>query len=484
MVSKDLVPNKESWLGLWIIFSLFVFSDGTIAQQRTSVTTPEFKVSDNTPARVYAGRRAKVLSQMDSASVAVFRAADYRMYGGDVSYKYHQENNFYYLTGWTESSSYLVLIPSGFEINGNVTKEILFVQPVRKSATGTSMGVEAAKQIAGCSFVLTNDKFDQYFPKFVQGKKILYYSMLGQTFVSEPLSGKKYFIDRDAKKELTDKYPGLQIKSANVALSGMRQIKSMEELELLQKAINITGDAYQEAAKSAEPGMFEYELQAVIEYVFTREGSEGVGFSCIVGSGPNSCSIHYDANRRKMENGDVVVMDIGAQYHGYTADVTRTIPVNGKFSPQQKEIYEIVLKAQSEVIKIVKAGLPPKSLNDKAQEVVGEGLIKLGLMKDQKEVGKFLPHGISHDIGLDVHDVGGGKELQAGQVVTVEPGIYIPERTEGVDKKYWNIGIRIEDDVLVTSGGCKVLSANAPRTVDEIERLMKKKGIGNMPVGK
>jgi len=472
-----------------LLFRLFIISVfiavtyPVFVQAQIPAARYEFYDNDYPGPDVYKERRTKLLSQMDTNSVAVFRAAELKMRGGDVEYRYRQDNNFYYLTGCTEPSGYLLLIPSGITIDGKVTNEILFVQPARRTSSGYTMGVEGAKEYLGFKVALTNDKFDEYLPKVLQGKKVLYYSSFSQGFVYEPVSGKRYFVERDAKKELTQRYPGLQVKSLGSILASMREIKSPEELALIQKAIDITCAAQREAMKSAEPGMHEYELQAIIEYVFTRNGAEYQGFPSIIGSGPNSCILHYSANRRKMQDGDLVVMDIGAEYHGYCADVTRTIPVNGKFSPAQREIYELVLKAQAEALKEVKPGSTFQALNNKAAEVIGDGLMKLGIIKDKKEVSKFFIHGVSHYLGLDVHDVGDGKALQPGEVITMEPGIYIPAAAEGVDQRYWNIGVRIEDDVFVTKDGYKVLS-NAPRTVDEIEKLMKQKGIGNMPVGK
>jgi Xaa-Pro aminopeptidase len=235
--------------------------------------------------------------------------------------------------------------------------------------------------------------------------------------------------------------------------------------------------------KSCEPGMFEYQLQAVVEYCFTQAGAEYTGFPSIIGSGPNTQSYHYEANRRKMQSGELVVMDIGAEYHGYTADVTRTIPVNGKFNPAQREIYELVLQAQHVAIDTIYPGMIMADVEKKAMKVIAGGLIQLGIAKDSDDVKKYCPHGMSHFIGLDVHDDGSIGKLVPGMVMAVEPGIYIPEGSN-CHQKFWNIGIRIEDDVVVTDEGRSVLSAFAPQSVEDIEALMKKKGIGNQKVGK
>ncbi|HQG46226.1 MAG TPA: M24 family metallopeptidase, partial [bacterium] len=205
-------------------------------------------------------------------------------------------------------------------------------------------------------------------------------------------------------------------------------------------------------------------------------------FSSIIGSGPNSVILHYDTNERRMEAGETVVMDVGGEYAGYCADVTRTIPVGGRFTPEQKTIYNLVLAAHDSAIAMIRPGATIADLNKKAAAVIGSGLIRLGLMKAGEEVAKFLPHGISHQLGLEAHDVEGNGPLAPGMVITIEPGIYIGAAMTGVPAAYRTIGIRIEDDVLVTPDGRRVLS-NAPRSIVEIEKLMKKKGIANHPIG-
>jgi len=309
-------------------------------------------------------------------------------------------------------------------------------------------------------------------PQILKPINILYYSPSLPDILFDPISNAKFAAVREVRKQLEEQYPNLTVKSSGSLVSDLRSVKSSAELVLMQKAIDATVSGCVEAMKSCEPGMHEYELQSVIEYCYTRCGCEFYGFPSIVGSGPNTLSYHYDANRRQMNSGELVVMDVGAEYHGYSADVTRTIPVNGTFSPAQKEIYELVLTAQNSAIKEVKSNVPMNASGIKALEVLGEGLVKLGIIQDKNEVKKYCPHGISHFVGLDVHDVGSREKLLPGMVFTIEPGLYIPDSTN-CDKKYWGIGIRIEDDVLVTENGCKVLSKAAPRTIEDIEMLMK-----------
>jgi Xaa-Pro aminopeptidase len=431
----------------------------------------------------YKQRRALLMSKMEPNSIAIFKAKDYSNRSNDVNYAYRQESNFLYLTGCEEPRAYLLLCPEGVKIGEAApVKEVFFIRPKTRSASGESLGLEGAKAQLGFETVLPGTDLPGVAKSALAGKKILYYAPSNPDLISDPLLEKRTIISREVKNELQASFPELEIKTLFAALGEMRSIKSPAELVLLQKAIDATAVAHVEALKSCEAGMFEYELQAVIEYCFSKLGAEFQGFPSIVGSGPNSCILHYDANRRKMEDGDVVVMDIGAEYHGYSADITRTIPVNGKFSPAQRQIYEIVLQAQEEAIKLMKPGTTMEH-SAKATEIIAEGLVKLGVIKDKAEVSRYYMHGLSHGIGLDVHDMGRfGGGLRPGMVLTVEPGIYITEGSP-CDKKFWNIGVRIEDDVLITADGNKILTAAAPKSVEDIETLMKKTGIGNSKLG-
>ncbi|MBN2357482.1 aminopeptidase P family protein, partial [candidate division KSB1 bacterium] len=442
-----------------------------------------FPADDQLRPEIYQQRRTQLMAEWDSSSIAVLYSGDVKMRLADVAHRFRAENNFYYLTGCEAPSSALLLIPAGTLVRGETVREILFLRPQSGSYYGNATAHEEAPGFAGFSAVLPYDEFTDYLNTLLPESKTLYVSdWPTPAFIYDVLSGNKYFLENEGKKALKKKYPGLQIKSLTRQMMAMRCIKSPQELALMQRAIDITCDAFAEAARSAEPGMYEYELQAAIEYVYMRMGAEDKGFPCIIGSGANSLILHYDANRRQMQDGDMVVMDIGAEYHGYSADLSRTIPVNGRFSPAQKDIYRIVLNANRKVIEAVKPGVTIRDLDRLAQKLIAEGLLALGLIKEESQGRRFLPHGVSHALGLQVHDVGGGEPLTPGFVLTVEPGIYISPEFEGVDEKYWNIGIRIEDDVVVTETGCMVLTARAPKTIAGIEKLMKAKGIGNHPL--
>ncbi len=254
-------------------------------------------------------------------------------------------------------------------------------------------------------------------------------------------------------------------------LDGLREIKQPEELTLLRRAIQISTAGQREVFKLVRPDMGEMEIQGLHEYVYRRFGAEFQGYPSIVGGGANGCILHYIANDRQRLDNDLLLMDCGAEYHGYTADVTRTIPPAGRFSPAQRQIYELVLAAQEAGFTQCKPGAEYNAPNKATQEVIAAGLLKLGIIKDKKEVPRYYPHGASHYLGLDVHDRGTYGALRPGTVITVEPGIYIPAGSP-CDQKWWNIGVRIEDDVLITEKGYENLSAGAPRTVAEIEQLM------------
>ncbi|RTQ47120.1 M24 family metallopeptidase [Hymenobacter gummosus] len=254
-------------------------------------------------------------------------------------------------------------------------------------------------------------------------------------------------------------------------LDQLREVKTPEEIRLLRQAIRISTVGQQEVMKALKPDMSEMEVQGLHEYVYKKYGAEFEGYPSIVGAGANGCILHYETNDKPRIGQDLILMDCGAEYHGYTADVTRTAPPSGKFSPEQKQIYELVLAAQDAGFQACKPNVPFQAPHQAAEKVIAEGLKKLGIIKTDAEVRRYFPHGTSHYLGLDVHDRGSYGPLKAGNVITVEPGIYIPEGSP-CDKKWWNIGVRIEDDVLITQSGWENLSKDAPRTVAEIESLM------------
>lgn len=431
----------------------------------------------NDDVTVYKKRRQAVLEKMPRGGVMILKSAPVAHRNGDVDYEYRQDSDFYYLTGFHEPEAALVLSKNGIFLPDNNMRvnELLFLRernPRRERWDGYRLGVDAALEALHVQAALPIDQFNNTLDMILRNADSLYIKT-NRRGLHEPLTAELDLIRR-ARERLFE----FVVADPGKILVPMRQRKDSHELELLKKAIEITGLAHREAMRSIKPGMFEYELEAVIEYNFKKNGSERAGFPSIVGSGPNSCILHYNTNRRQMQAGDVVVVDIGAEYGMYTADITRTIPVSGKFTDAQRKIYEIVLEAQEAGIAAAIAGAGFRRPYTVAFQKITEGLQRLGILNEESGSGAvrdFLPHGVSHYIGLDVHDVGAYGSLQPGEVITVEPGIYITEelgKKYQLGKEYWNLGVRIEDDILITQEGPVLLSHHAPRKPDEIERLI------------
>ena len=438
---------------------------------------------DLLPPEFHRGRREAVMEALPSNALAVFFSAPERNRQNDVSFEYRQSSDLLYLTGTHEPGSVLLLAPGGVDVGGKRVRELLFVprrDPDQEVWLGRRFGPERAERDLGVEEALPLTSFAEVMrPLLADASRKPFYPLLpGGVEEGSELAHQLDAVaeslgraDHDLLRQLLDR---------------LRTIKTEEELSLLRRAVDITAAAHVEAMRSIVPGMHEYEVEALVEYVFKRNGAEYPGFPSIVGSGENAVILHYETNRRRMEAGDMVVMDIGAELHGYTADVTRTVPVSGVFSPEQKAVYEVVLRALAAGIRAARAGAGFGAPHQAAVRVLLEGLADLGLIRDARDVrglGRFFMHGTSHYLGLDVHDVGTGGALTPGTVITVEPGIYVAPAHD-VDPKWWNIGVRIEDDVLVTEGEPVVLSAGAPRTVEDIEALMKEEGLGNHPAGK
>ena len=256
----------------------------------------------------------------------------------------------------------------------------------------------------------------------------------------------------------------------------LRETKTPEELQLLRKAVEISCIGQNEVMKTVRPDMSELEIQGLHEYVHKKYGAEEVGYGSIVGAGENGCILHYMENTKTRVGTDLLLMDVGAEYHGYTADVTRTVPVSGKFSPEQKAIYKIVFDAQEAAFKLLKNGAKWADASAAAKETIANGLLQLGIIKNKEEVNRYYPHGLSHHIGLDVHDKGVSQILKKDMVITIEPGIYIPSDSP-CNKKWWGISVRIEDDALITNDGYELLSSFAPRSIEDIEKMIAQKSL-------
>ena len=435
---------------------------------------------DYLSADFHRSRRAAVVAQLPGNSLVVLFGAPMRNRSNDMDYEYRQASDFLYLTGSEEPGSALILAPGGLEVDGERVHEILFVpprDPVREVWDGRRFGAERAMQRLGVELALDATRFDEILVPLLQNGQHRVYHLGFPDAVPEGSALHDQlaaFMDNVDPAALAGAGTGSAAPLRGV-LDGLRAIKSDEEMTALRRAIDITTEAHREVMQQVRAGWAEYEIEALVEYTFKRNGSEQPGFNSIVGSGENSTILHYMTNRRVTEPGDVVVIDIGAEVHGYSADVTRTIPVSGTYSPEQRAIYELVYRAQEAGIRATRAGNPFFASNNEASRVLAEGLAELGLISSAADTGglrRFFMHGTSHYLGLDVHDVGSYGSLRPGEVVTIEPGIYIPV-AEDIDPKWWNIGIRIEDDVLVTDGDPVILSAGAPRQIDEVEALMR-----------
>jgi len=442
------------WAGVVILAALLCCVGPAQAQQRR----------EREPNSVYEARRATLAANIDGPIVLLG-------YTGREeeaqTYIFSQEENFYYLTGHNEEESALILLPTdahkgkGDEFS---SREIFFLPPkdARKEKwngarmSASDPGIELR---TGFSTVkpmpelrATVEQLARIYPTF--------YTILPY---QRELGG--YPHEKETVEWLKQAAPGVTVKDIRGSITDLRLIKSPTELALLRQAIDLSLDAQFAAMKMMRPGAWEYQIAAKMVEVHAMGGSEAEAYAPIVGAGPNSTVLHYDKLGRKIEDGDIVVMDVGAQYSGYAADITRTIPANGKFTPRQREIYDIVLGAQEAAIRALKPGMDACRKGDKSIYKIAYDYINThGKDEHGKPLGQYFIHGLSHSIGLNVHDPGDlCKPIAVGTVLTVEPGIYIPEE---------NLGVRIEDDVLVTETGNEVLSQRLPRSVEEIEKIM------------
>lgn len=436
--------------------------------------------SDYLSPAFHAGRRAAFRDLMPKNSIGIFFASQTRTRNNDVDYLYAQSKNFYYLTGLEEPNSLLLIFKEPVTILDKTGTEFLFVQPrnaQREMWTGKILGVEGVKERYQFDNVFTNDQFNANTIDISRYDSVLTAfrneNVLAKYKGADPLSRMAAITD----SLITTNKKNIAVGTNRMILQKLRGIKQPEEIALIEKAVAMSAQGHNEVMRVAKPGMTEYQAQAMMEYMFKINGSEFVGYPSINGSGANTCILHYQTNQKLLKDGDLLLSDCAAEYHGYSADVTRTIPVNGRFTPDQKIIYELVLKAQDSAFLLCKAGNMFGDPHAAAVRVITRGLQKLGIITDASELRTYFPHGTSHHLGLDVHDMGErGSPLAEGMVFTVEPGIYIPPGSK-CDKKWWSIGVRIEDDILITKTGYRNLSAGSPRTVDGIEKMAKQKSI-------
>jgi Xaa-Pro aminopeptidase len=427
------------------------------------------------PARV-----TELMQKMEPHSVAVFASAPELRRNGDTDHEYRQDSDFYYLTRLGEPESVAVIAPDHPE-----HKYVLFVRPRKREEeiwTGIRAGVEGAVKDYGADAAFEIGKLEEELPKYLQGHARLYYRLGHHEAFDHRIVA---MINRIKQMIRTGVEAPATIIDPSTILHELRLRKTEEDLRDLREATRISAEAHVAAMKAVHPGMYEYELEAVIEYVFRKNGAYAPGYPSIVGSGFNTTILHYNTNTKRIADGELVLVDAGAEYNFFSGDITRTYPANGRFTRPQQAVYEAVLQAQKAVIELVKPGVSFMALHERAVEVITDGLLALGLLAgDRREIiekgeyKKFFMHRTGHWLGIDVHDVGryrvgeDWRRLEPGMVFTVEPGIYIAEGTEGVSEEFYNIGVRIEDDVLVTEHGSEVLTALAPKEVREVEATM------------
>jgi len=409
----------------------------------------------------YAVRRGTVLAQMEKGGVMVLYSGEGIPRSMDDCCPFEANHHFFYLTGLRRENMALVLSKSASE-----DKTILFIEeavPSMERWTGKRVTKDEAKAISGIEDVRYIDSLP---------------SALGRMMAREQVTAAYFDCYRNAMtdtdsynmtkaKAFAAAYPAVTLKNAHPMLAAMRMVKDEREIACIREAIETTDKGLRRILSTLAPGQMEYQAQAEFEYAIRYHGAEDTAFATIAGSGLNGCMLHYETNHCRMEDGTLLLLDLGAKVKGYCADITRTYPVNGKYSPRQKEIYDIVLAANAAVTDAARPGMTLKQLNEICKQTLAEGLMRIGKIESADQIGTYYMHGVSHHLGLDTHDAIAHDEvaLAPGMVITNEPGLYIDEE---------EIGVRIEDDLLITQDGCEVLSRDIPRTTDEIEALMKR----------
>lgn len=408
----------------------------------------------------YAKNRENLFKKMKNGSIALFFSGNAPQSTADSQYSFRPDKNFYYLTGTTRQEFILLMTKVD-----DKEEAILFIEKPDydiEKWVGRKLTKEQSKEISAIENIQYLSGFEAHFNRLIHTTNFekLYLDLPRMKFNGEMTAGMKF------AQEVQKNYPALRIKNADKAMAELRMFKADFEIEEIKKAINLTKNGLENVMKNLKPGLHEYVAEAEFDYSIMKNGADTNAFETIAASGENAVILHYVENNQIMQDGDLILLDLGAQYKQYASDITRTYPINGKFTERQKTLYNIVLKAHDAVIDMMKPGVPFADLNKKCSEVLTEELIAIGLIKEASELGKYYYHGVSHFMGLDVHDVGfRSAKLEAGMIFTVEPGLYVAEE---------KIGIRIEDDILITEDGCENLSKEIIRTVEDIEAFMAK----------
>lgn len=428
----------------------------------------------------FAERRTELMGLMEPNSIAILPAAPVRPRNRDVDYPYRQDSDFYYLTGFSEPEAVLALIPG--RDHGECVMFCRERDPEMEIWDGYRAGPEGAIKKYGADDAFPIADLDEILPGLIEGRERVYYAMGSDSEFDRKVME---WVNSIRAKVRAGAHPPGEFISLDHLLHDMRLYKSKAEIRMMKRAAEISANAHVRAMEKCVPGMMEYQLEAEYLHEFAREGARFPAYPSIVGGGANGCILHYIENSDELKDGDLVLVDAGAEYDHYAADITRTFPVNGKFTEPQRQLYEVVLKAQMAAIKMVKPGNHWNQPHEAAVKVLTQGLVKLGLLNGKvsdliadESYRKFYMHRTGHWLGMDVHDVGDYKVgdewrvLEEGMVLTIEPGLYIGKDDHSVEAKWRGIGIRIEDDVLVTAKGNTVLTKGVPKKVDEIEALM------------
>ena len=428
----------------------------------------------------YQRRRKRLMAMIGAGAIAILPTARARLRNGDVEFPFRPDSDFYYLSGYPEPEAVAVLIP-----DRQAGEFILFCRPRDRKMEiwdGRRAGLEGAVADYGADDAFPIGDMDDILPGLIENHARVFYNMGNDPEFDRRVLG---WVNRLRGKAQNGVVAPAELIMLAPFLHDMRLYKSRHELKLMRRAAGISAGAHRRAMRACRPGMYEYQLEAELSHEFRRHGAAAPAYPSIVGSGENACILHYTDNGDRINDGELVLIDAGAEYQGYASDITRTFPANGRFSPAQRQIYELVLAAQTAAIAAVKPGNHWNDPHDAAVRVLTDGLVALGILKGKPRAAiknraydKYYMHSTGHWLGMDVHDVGDYKVdgawrlLEAGMTLTVEPGLYFPAGDRGLAKKWWNIGVRIEDDVLVTKDGCEVLSGDAPKTVAGIEALM------------
>lgn len=406
----------------------------------------------------YRKNRKKLMEKMKKDSIAIVFSGKPIHRSADEDYPFLVNRNFYYLTGLEEENIILMIIKK----EGKAEEKLFIEQadPFKEKWVGKKYSREEAENLSGVSTIEWIPTFEQRLTSLLDSYSFenIYLDLEKTQWDSKPDLGLSF------AKEIKRRFPYLKIPNLYPILRDFRTIKEPEEVQKIQRAIDITKEGIYCLMKQMRSGLKTYQLEAYFDFAIRYAGARDNSFETIAAPGEKAVILHYVEKQDTVKEGELVLFDLGADYQHYCGDISRTLPVSGKFSPRQKQLYNIVLKAGEEVIRAIQPGLPFRELNNIAKKVLTEGCKKIGLIQKEEEISKYYYHGVSHYLGLDTHDIGKrDRNLEPGMILTVEPGLYVEEE---------KIGIRIEDDVLVTENGCQVLSKEIPKKVEEIEGIM------------